>query len=286
MTVLIYLTTAGAGTGPFSLYSNVDGYVTPFETGVPKISLTTLPGYTTALVPNGTTTIRVQSTGACTNYIDIVIGATTTTTTTSGALTTTTTSSPTTTTTTTLTPVDCGTFSLEGGISGRTFNFTDCDGIPQEVVLGPGAAASYCILLPYSATGATYINPCGEVTLSYTYLGGGDGTNGVFTYNLTSPLPSTITITGGQIAGYSDGSCSSLDGSATQASAATITAGNTVGGASATSQYCAPGFRYIRNSLGIIVNGNPVVDGDTLIIGGVTLNISIPNTCQLMGCVL
>jgi hypothetical protein len=94
MTVLIYLTTAGAGTGPFSLYSNVDGYVTPFETGVPKVSLTTLPGYTTALVPNGTTTIRVQSTGACTNYIDIVIGATTTTTTTVPGTTTTTTTVP------------------------------------------------------------------------------------------------------------------------------------------------------------------------------------------------
>jgi len=94
MTVLIYLTTAGAGTGPFSLYSNVDGYVTPFETGVPKASLTTLPGYTTALVPNGTTTIRVQSTGACTNYIDIVIGATTTTTTTVPGTTTTTTTVP------------------------------------------------------------------------------------------------------------------------------------------------------------------------------------------------
>lgn len=97
MTVLIYLTTAGAGTGPFNLYSNVDGYVTPFETGVPKVSLTTLPGYTTALVPNGTTTIRVQSTGSCTNFIDIVIGATpptTTTTTTASGTTTTTTTIP------------------------------------------------------------------------------------------------------------------------------------------------------------------------------------------------
>ncbi len=286
MTVLIYLTTAGAGTGPFSLYSNVDSYVTPFETGVPKVSLTTLPGYTTALVPNGTTTIRVQSTGACTNYIDIVIGATTTTTTTSGALTTTTTASPTTTTTTTLTPAECGTFTLEGGIEGRTFNFTDCDGIPQEVILGPGGASSYCIQLPYSAAGATYIDPCGEVTLSYFYTGGGDGLNGTFTYNLTSALPSTITITGGQIAGYSDGSCSSLDGSATQSGSATITSGNTVGSASATTAYCAPGFKYIRNSLGIVVNGTPVINGDTLIIGGVTLNISIPTTCQTMGCIV
>lgn len=80
MTVYIQLTTAGTNTGPFNLFSDVDGYTTAFESGVAKSAL--VAGYTSALVPNGTTTIRVQSVGACTNYIDIVIGATTTTTTT------------------------------------------------------------------------------------------------------------------------------------------------------------------------------------------------------------
>jgi hypothetical protein len=90
MTVLITLTTAGTDSGPFNLYSNLDGYVSAFETGVSKSAL--LAGYSSALVPDYTTTIRVISTGVCVNYIDIVIGTTTTTTT----------IFPTTTTTTTL----------------------------------------------------------------------------------------------------------------------------------------------------------------------------------------
>lgn len=80
MTVLITLTTAGSDSGPFNLYSNLDGYVSAFEVGVSKSAL--LAGYPSALVPDFTTTIRVLSTGDCTNYIDIILGATTTTTTT------------------------------------------------------------------------------------------------------------------------------------------------------------------------------------------------------------
>lgn len=80
MTVLITLTIAGADTGPFNLYSDLDGFVSAFETGVSKASL--MAGYASALVPDFTTTIRVMSNGDCKNYIDIVIGATTTTTTT------------------------------------------------------------------------------------------------------------------------------------------------------------------------------------------------------------
>lgn len=93
MTVLITLTIAGTDTGPFNLYSNLDGYTSAFETGVSKASL--LGGYSSALVPDGTTTIRVSSTGTCTNYIDLAVGTTTTTTTIVP---------PTTTTTTTFTP--------------------------------------------------------------------------------------------------------------------------------------------------------------------------------------
>jgi hypothetical protein len=94
MTVLITLTTAGSSTGPFSLYSNVDSYSVPFETGVSKSSL--LAGYTSVLVPNGTTIVRVMSTGTCTNYTDIPVVPcpTTTTTSTSSTTTTTTTVAP------------------------------------------------------------------------------------------------------------------------------------------------------------------------------------------------
>jgi hypothetical protein len=102
MTVLITLTTAGTDSGPFDLYSNLDGYVSAFETGVSKSAL--LAGYSSALVPDYTTTIRVKSDGVCLNYVDIILPPATTTTTTTVAPTTTTTTTvaPTTTTTTTI----------------------------------------------------------------------------------------------------------------------------------------------------------------------------------------
>jgi hypothetical protein len=83
MTVTITITSPGADTGPFDLYHNLNGFSTAFETSVPKSSLTS--GYLSNLVPDGATIIRVQSTGTCTNYIDLAISgvpATTTTTTT------------------------------------------------------------------------------------------------------------------------------------------------------------------------------------------------------------
>lgn len=81
MDITITLTTAGTDTGPFDLYSDVDGYVSAFVTGVSKSAL--LAGYTTSLAPVGTTIVRVQSTSLCTNYIDITLALPTTTTTTS-----------------------------------------------------------------------------------------------------------------------------------------------------------------------------------------------------------
>ena len=63
------LTTAGTDTGPFNLYSDVDGYISAFEVGVPKIDL--VAGYTSYVVPNGTTMVRIMSAGTCKNYIDL-----------------------------------------------------------------------------------------------------------------------------------------------------------------------------------------------------------------------
>jgi hypothetical protein len=110
MTVLITLTTAGADSGPFNLYSDVDGYTSAFETGVSKASL--LAGYLSALVPDGTGIIRVMSNSAlCNNYVDISII----------------TPSTTTSTTTTIAPI-CHTFTLNGGSSegGSTFKVVLC----------------------------------------------------------------------------------------------------------------------------------------------------------------
>jgi len=80
MTVFITLTTAGSDTGPFNLYSNLDGYISAFETGISKGDL--LAGYSSSLVPDGTTIIRVQSVSTlCTNHVDVTLTTTTTTTT-------------------------------------------------------------------------------------------------------------------------------------------------------------------------------------------------------------
>lgn len=90
MTVLITLTTAGADSGPFDLYSNLDGYLSAFESGVSKAALEA--GYASSSVPDYTNIIRVKSNGVfCTNFINIPVGTTTSSTTT----TTTTTAAPT-----------------------------------------------------------------------------------------------------------------------------------------------------------------------------------------------
>jgi len=126
MNVLITLTTAGADTGPFNLYSNVDNYTTAFETNISKGIL--VAGYTSTIVPPGTTAVRVWSGGICTNYVDIIltVPATTTTTTTAASTTTTTTAAPvgTTTTTTTAAPVGTTTTTTTSGGGGTTTTTT------------------------------------------------------------------------------------------------------------------------------------------------------------------
>lgn len=68
----ITLTTAGTDTGPFNLYTNLDGYSTPFETGVSKAALQA--GYLSTVIPDTTTIVRVKSTSLfCKNYIDLTL---------------------------------------------------------------------------------------------------------------------------------------------------------------------------------------------------------------------
>ena len=105
MTVLITLTTVGTDCSLFDIYSNIDGFVSAFETGVPKASLSA--GFSSANVPDGTTTIRVKAKGVCTNYTDINL------------------TSITTTTTTTIYPsLACSEFTSSGGQGVSEFNIT------------------------------------------------------------------------------------------------------------------------------------------------------------------
>jgi hypothetical protein len=72
MTVLITLTQYSTASGPlFDLYSNLDGFATPFKLNVLKSDL--IAGYVSNTVPDGTYVIRVQSKGTCNSYFDIGI---------------------------------------------------------------------------------------------------------------------------------------------------------------------------------------------------------------------
>ena len=124
MTVLITLTTAGADSGPFNLFSNLDGFISAFEVAVPKASL--LAGYSSSLVPDFTTTIRVKSTGDCNNYIDIPLYGTTTTSSSTSS------TSSTTTTSTTIANT-CYAFESDPYTTTFTAQYIDCDGVLQTV---------------------------------------------------------------------------------------------------------------------------------------------------------
>ena len=116
MTILITLNTIGADCSTFDIYSNVDNFLSAFETDVPKSSLSA--GFSSANVPDGTTVIRVKAKGVCTNYTDITLSTITTTTTSSS-------SSTTTTTTTTIYPsLACSEFTSSGGQGVSEFNIT------------------------------------------------------------------------------------------------------------------------------------------------------------------
>jgi hypothetical protein len=141
-TILITLTAGGSDTGPFDLYSDVDGYITPFENNVAKATLEA--GYTSVVVPDGATIIRLHCDNSiCDNFTDLVIVTTTTTTSSTSSTTTTsstsstTTSTSSTTTSTTTTAIPMGLIdilsntSLDISISDVSVNTT-----PATVVSG------------------------------------------------------------------------------------------------------------------------------------------------------
>lgn len=123
MTGIITLTTAGIMTGPFNIYSNIDGFLSAFDVNITRDQL--LAGYPTDNIPDGTTTIRISSVGACYNYIDLVIPPATTTTTTSSSTTTTTTTIASFIIKSTVKDVDgAGLLEILGGVPGETIDLS------------------------------------------------------------------------------------------------------------------------------------------------------------------
>ena len=177
MTVLITLTTAGNDTGPFNLYSNADGYITAFETGISRVAL--VAGYTSTLAPIGTTEVLLQSAGPCNSDLYLnVVGAPTTTSTTSS-----TSSTSSTTTTTTLPPGDC--------LTGDTNAIATCSsGDAAQFTIAPGYKA---LVTPggyfYSGTGTRYY-------YAYVYNSTNTAIEYMFTYEQTGSTPGTWTMIG------------------------------------------------------------------------------------------
>ena len=213
MTVLITLTIAGTDSGPFNLYSNLDGYVSAFETSIPKSSL--VAGYSSFLVPDSTTTIRVKSVGVCTNYIDLSVATTTTTTTSSSSTTSTTTAIPTTTTTTTVVPTTTTTTTLTPTTTTTTTVPFGCELIGDGVItVPPPATTTTSTTVGPTTTTTTSLSPTTTTTtttiacISYTI---GTYTTGGAMYNDCDGNPQSVTI-GGE-SGYASTSFDALVGS-------------------------------------------------------------------------
>ena len=72
MYIYIVITSAGIDAGPFNLYSDTDGYISAFSSNVSKATLEA--GYSVE-VPDGTTIVRIVSTGVCNGvYYDFSVG--------------------------------------------------------------------------------------------------------------------------------------------------------------------------------------------------------------------
>ena len=182
MTVLVTLTLAGTDVGPFNLYSNVDGYTTPLATGISRAAL--IAGYSLAGVPDIASVIRAQSTGTCTNYLDMLLSGATTTTTSS-------TSSTSTTSTSTTAFVEC--------IIGDRNALASCDFSDNNLITV--TAGNTALITPggyyYTGTGTrtytAYIMNSTNTTILYTFtytqIGSAPGT-------WSSNLPSNTLIAG------------------------------------------------------------------------------------------
>ena len=149
---ILLLVTAGSDTGPFDLYENSTGTFVLFEQDVSKNDLTDPLGYST-VVPSGTTVVRVQSKGVCSNYIDITLVPDTTSTTTTAVPGTT---------------CDCYALSaLPDPLTGfgLTFLYYECgsDDIYDSIYVAPEAGIFICSKYPPVALFDDPENPRGNV---------------------------------------------------------------------------------------------------------------------------
>lgn len=205
ISVNILLTLAGLQTGPFDLYSDLDGFTTPFETNVSKDAL--LAGYISNIVPLYTQILRCQSVnGDCPNYIDIPVSGAPIPPTPTGTptVTPTNTVTPTVTPTNTVTPTHTPTPTPSGVPTIFTINVTISNGVSGNVAIwGTNSTFTYPVFTSGWINSSTtftdihsYFNESDQYFLrigisgnTYTYIG--KVTSGVFGTFQTNKGPST-----------------------------------------------------------------------------------------------
>ena len=213
----------------FSLFSDLDGYVSAFETGVSKSSLAS--GYVSNFVPNGTTTVRVKSTdGSCLNtYVDLSISGIPNVTPT-----------PTVTSTPTVTPT--ATSTLFYNIVGYSSNDATVCTSPVSSFSMNGNGTTFCNSTTFTSSG-WYSIASGNYYLSY---GGNIQTISHTIYT------NTATVTGG--------GCSTCPGGPTG-----TTVSNLFISLSNASSACNGGdVGWFTQPLGGILNGTNISDSTTL----------------------
>ncbi len=112
-------------------------------------------------------------------------------------------------------------------------------------------------------------------TLTFNSYSGGD-----FLFTLSNPILADVNIQYAAVNGYNNGSCTPPSAESDSTFILSITAGNTSAIGSGTSPMSYTTSPYYSRGLCIIVNGNTLCNGDTIVIGGTTVTISIPNSCD------
>jgi hypothetical protein len=72
--VIVKISSAGEDVTAFDLYSDSDSFAVPFEEGIPKSTL--IAGYTSSLVPDDATEIRLTAIGVCSGSLNSIIDTT------------------------------------------------------------------------------------------------------------------------------------------------------------------------------------------------------------------
>jgi hypothetical protein len=107
---------------------------------------------------------------------------------------------------------------------------------------------------------------------------------GQFNYSLSDPIYSTnVVITDGLVNGGAAGTCDTFDDNDGHTNPATITAGTTTASVAGTvAMSCA--INVYRRTNSLTINGTPVTNGSTLMIGGTLVTVTIDPVCDAYAC--